>query len=99
MRQTTQRLAWRNTYAEHVLHGRHRARVPLATISGQRLVEGRGFLQFIMGGRNVWSERRYPIEGIDQGDSEERRCSTIGGRTLNMYCMFVTEAVFQSLIG
>jgi hypothetical protein len=58
-----QHAGWRNTYIEHGVHVRHRARVPLADV----LIEGPGILQRSEGRVAVWSEWRSRSEGMGDG--------------------------------
>ncbi len=53
----------RNTYTEHLLHGRHRAHVPVAN----GLIEAIGSLQRSEGRAAVSSEQRSRSEGIGNG--------------------------------
>ena len=58
-----QHAGWRNTYREHVSHGRHRAHVPIT----DGLIEGSGNLHRSEGRASVWSERRSRSEGMRDG--------------------------------
>ena len=97
--QEQQHARWRNTYSEHGLHARHRARVPIT----DGLIEGSGFLQHVEGRAVVWSEKRCRSEGIGDGrppplKTQRRKSSNLrdgGTRTTNMACMPVTELVSQ----
>ena len=87
----------RNTYQEHIRHGRHRARVP----GTNGLVEGCGILQQCIQGRMAVSSERRDIQWIHktvrrQRSRSNRRAET---RTLNIYAMVVTELVSQSPMG
>jgi hypothetical protein len=62
-----QHARWRNTYKEHVLHGRHRAHVP----STDGLIEGLGNLQRSEGRAAVWREQRSPSEGTADVDDDD----------------------------
>ena len=87
----------RNTYVEHILHGRHRARVPVT----DGLVEGIGILQQCIQGRMAVSSERRDIQDIHktvrrQRSRSNRRAET---RTMNMLAMVVTELVSQTPMG
>ena len=89
--------AGRNTYVEHIRHGRHRARVPVT----DGLVEDSGFLQQCIQGRMAVSSERQDIQWIHktvrrQRSRSNRRAET---RTLNIYAMVVTELVSQTPMG
>ncbi len=55
----------RSTYIEHVLHGRHRAHVPIT----DGLIEGSGKLQRSEGRAAVWREQRSRSE--EMGDDDD----------------------------
>ena len=87
----------RNTYVEHGIHGRHRARVPVT----DGLVEESGTLQQYIQGRMTVSSERRDIQGIHKTVRRQRSRSNRWAetRTSNMDCMVVTELVSQVPMG
>jgi hypothetical protein len=64
MQEQQQHAGWRNTYKEHVLHGLHRAHVPITN----GLIEGIGTLHRSEGRMAVWSEWRSRSKGTADND-------------------------------